>query len=213
MLFWHVLTRLGEAEILLPMALLTALVLVRRVETRRLAGWWLVLLIAAAGITTLSKLAFMGWGFGSASVNFTGVSGHAMFSSAIYPLLLRTYVGGATPGRQGWALRAGCAVALVVGLSRIAIGAHSLSEVLAGWLLGGCVTLALLAFAERARLQAPALLLCALLAWGALMPLHMQASQTHSMVTGLALKLSGRSQPYTRAELLRRTDEQTKTGP
>ena len=42
---WHLLTRLGEAEILLPVAALTALALLRKPATRPLALRW-VLLVA-----------------------------------------------------------------------------------------------------------------------------------------------------------------------
>lgn len=203
MFIWPVLTRLGEAEILLPVAVLTALVLVWQRDTRRQALLWMACLFVAASLTTLSKLAFIGWGLGSAALNFTGVSGHAMFSSSIYPLLLRTYLGGALGSRQRWALLLGCAVALVVGLSRIVIGVHSVSEVLAGWLLGAAVTAAVLLWAEPASMRARPLLPALLVAWVCVMPVQMQASQTHSLVTALALKLSGHALPYTRSDLVR----------
>lgn len=210
MSFWPILTRLGEAEILLPMALLTALLLFRQRETRRLALLWMALLLTAATLTTLSKLAFMGWGLGSAALNFTGVSGHAMFSSAIYPLLLRSYLAGAQSGRDRWALLLGAALALLVGLSRLALGVHSVSEVLAGWLLGGGATGTVLLCAQPAGMRVRALLPALLLAWVALMPLHLQPSQTHSQLTRLALQLSGRAHAFTREELLQGTSAQEK---
>ena len=90
-LFWHLLTRLGEMQILLPAALLAMLAMFRRPEARPLAGWWGVFLMTAALITTASKVAFMGWGLGSAELDFTGISGHAMFAAAVYPLLIRVF--------------------------------------------------------------------------------------------------------------------------
>jgi hypothetical protein len=39
--FWHLLTRLREAQILLPAALLAALALLRRPDARPLAAWWM----------------------------------------------------------------------------------------------------------------------------------------------------------------------------
>lgn len=203
MTFWPVLTRLGEAEILLPVTVLTAALLFRNSATRHLAWLWMALLGAAATLTTVSKLAFIGWGLGSAAIDFTGVSGHAMFSSSIYPLLLRAYLGGTTPLRQRAALVLGALLAVVVGASRIAIGVHSLSEVLAGWMLGAVVTGVVLRWAQGAQLRVRALLPMVLLAWVAIMPVQMQASQTHSLVTAVALRLSGRSLPFERADLLR----------
>jgi hypothetical protein len=147
-----------------------------------------------------------------------------MFSSAVYPLLLRSYMGnaaGAVPtrgsgsasvsapsGRQGLALLVGAAIALLVGVSRIVIGAHSFSEVLAGWLLGAAVTLLVLRLAGNGGVRVRPLLLLVLGAWLAAMPVHLQPSQTHSMVTRLALKLSGRVVPFTRSDMLLHASKQ-----
>ncbi len=48
--------------------------------TWRMAAGWLVLLGAAIGVVTVTKLAFLGWGVGVRELDFTGVSGHAMLS-------------------------------------------------------------------------------------------------------------------------------------
>jgi membrane-associated phospholipid phosphatase len=213
MTFWPLLTRLGEAEILLPVAVFTALLLLLQQGTRRQACLWMALLFSAAALTTLSKLAFIGWGLGFAAINFTGVSGHAMFSSAVYPLLLRSYAGIASVGdaqidskrRQRLALSAGAALAMLVGVSRIAIGAHAFSEVLAGWLLGAVVTLLVLRLAGNGAVRVHPVLVVVLGAWLDTMPVHLQPSQTHSMVTRLALVLSGRALPYTRSDMLQET--------
>jgi hypothetical protein len=88
--FWYLFTRLGEVQILLPAALLAMLVLSRRADTRPLATLWLGLLTLGALLTTASKIAFIGWGIGSAALDFTGISGHTMFAASVYPLLLGT---------------------------------------------------------------------------------------------------------------------------
>ncbi|NVO05229.1 MAG: phosphatase PAP2 family protein [Rhodoferax sp.] len=201
--YWHFITRLGEAEILLPAALLTAGALLARPHTRRLALGWMALLALAATLTTASKLAFIGWGLGSAAMNFTGVAGHAMFASAIYPVLMLTFVPGASRSRWHFALGLGLALALLVAISRLAVGAHSLSEVLAGLLVGGSVTAATLAWYPSTGLAMRPIVPALLLAWVAVTPFQLQASQTHSLVTRLALAMSGHEAPYTRAELLR----------
>ena len=87
--FWHLVTRLGESGIVLPVAITAAIWLLVDSREPRSAWFWLVPLGVAASITTVTKLAFLGWGIGSATFNFTGISGHAMFSAAIYPVLLR----------------------------------------------------------------------------------------------------------------------------
>ncbi len=201
--FWQLITRLGEAEILLPLALLCALAWARHADKRRAALLWMALLVLAAALTTATKVAFIGFGIGVAAINFTGISGHAMFASAIYPLLMLTLLGAGTVTRRQLALALGCALALLVAVSRVQVGAHSWSEVAAGVLVGGAVTALVLALAETGHSVLRPLVPALFLAWMALTPLHLQASSTHSLVTRLALGLSGHVQPYTRTEMLR----------
>jgi hypothetical protein len=84
---WTVVTRLGEAQILLPALVSVSAWLAWRVAAPRTAAWWLGLTAVAALVTTATKLAFIGWGLGSAPLDFTGLSGHAMFAAAVLPLL------------------------------------------------------------------------------------------------------------------------------
>lgn len=207
MSFWHLLTRLGEAEILLPVALLTAAALLLREGKRKLALVWLALIAGAAVLTTASKIAFIGWGLGVAAINFTGISGHTMFASAIYPLLLVTLVARGARASFWWALGLGCAMALLIGISRIMVGAHSWSEVLAGWLVGGAATALVFALCGTERMVLRPLVPLLLLAWVSVTPVQMPGSQTHSLVTRLALGLSGHVVPYTRRDLLRSAEK------
>ncbi len=203
LLFWHLLTRLGEMQILLPAALLAMLTMLRRPEARPLAGWWGVLLMVAALITTASKLAFMGWGIGSAELDFTGISGHAMFAAAVYPLLLGTLASHISTTGQRLAVGAGFVLALLVGLSRLEVGAHSVSEVMAGLLLGGAVSVTTIARAGLPRAVMGMVLPALVAVWLLVMPVHAAPTKTHNLVTRLSLMLSGHSTPYTRASLLR----------
>ena len=200
--FWHLITRLGEMQILLPAALLALLTMLRRPDSRPLAGWWLVFLLASALLTTASKLAFMGWGIGSAAMDFTGISGHAMFAAAVYPLLLGTLASHASPLVQRLAIGAGFMLALLIGISRLEVGAHSVSEVIAGLLLGGTASAGAMALARLPRAVIGPVLPVLIAAWVGVMPLHAPPSQTHDLVTRLALRLSGQQTPHTRANLL-----------
>ena len=203
LVFWTLLSRLGEAQIVLPSALLAALVLLRNVETRRLAVWWMVSLGGAIALTTVTKIAFIGWGVGYAALDFTGISGHAVFASAVYPLLFGTLLVPRAPrGGRGVVIGAGFLLALLIGISRVIIGVHSVSEVVAGLLLGGGVSALMLGVLRLPRVATSPIFPVALVLFVALMPIHAPASVTHSAVTHLSLLLSGKKVPHTRVDLL-----------
>jgi membrane-associated phospholipid phosphatase len=201
---WHLFTRLGEAQILLPTALIVVATMLRRADARPLAAWWLALLSVATLVTTASKVAFIGWGIGWPRLNFTGISGHAMFAAAVCPLLLGTLAARASRVGRYLAVATGGSLAVLIGVSRVVIGVHSVSEVLAGLLVGGVASTAVFALVRRlpGGVVGPAVPAVILL-WLVLMPLHAPASTTHSLITSISLTLSGREVPYTRTEMLR----------
>lgn len=170
-----------------------------------------MLLGLATLLTTASKVAFIGWGVGWPALNFTGISGHAMFAAAVYPLLLGTLSSRAGPTGRRLAVIAGSLLALLVGVSRMVIGAHSGSEVLAGLLLGRAASAAALALIRLPADLISPLIPAAVALWLALTPAHAPPSQTHSMVTQLSLKLSGHATPYTRADMLREWEQRQTT--
>lgn len=201
--YWYVITRFGEVQNLLPAALWVCLVLVRAEATRAFAFRWLFWLVLVTLVDTASKIVFIGWGVGVASWNFTGFSGHAMFSAAIYPLLMATLAAKWSPGWQKAALGVGLALAAVVCVSRVMVNAHSVSEVVLGWLLGSGVTLLAIATPGLQRLTWRPYVPVLLTLWMALAPLLAPPVPTHWAVTRLALLLSGRAHPYTRLDLHR----------
>lgn len=207
---WHPLTRLGESQLLLPLALLSLILLWRSPGQRPLARRWAWGLVAAVGLTTASKLAFMGWGWGSAGWDFTGFSGHAMCAGAVLPLL--AWLGLRGQARAAWRRGGLClafALAALIAYSRLPVGAHSPSEALTGYLLGAAASAWALLRAvpepvpagpsRRLPSLVPGLLMLALLA----LPHWSPPARTHQWVTRLALELSGRSHPYTRHQLHR----------
>jgi membrane-associated phospholipid phosphatase len=200
---WHLVTRLGESQLVLPVAVLAAVVLLRLPGGGPLARLWMAMLAASVLLTLATKIAFIGWGWGSASLDFTGVSGHAMVATAVYPLLFGTIAAQwPRPGRA-MTIGAGISLALLVGLSRLAVQAHSTSEVVAGLLLGGVVSAAGLCLVRPPPAALSAWIPAAIAGWLALTVLHAPASATHDLVTRLALELSGHDRPYTRAGMHR----------
>ena len=200
---WQVITPLGESLILMPAVGVLAAWLLPRDRGSTLVWRWLLAVGAAAAITACSKIAFMGWGVGSAQWNFTGISGHTMFATAVYPLLLRTIVSTAPARYHPWSIVAGFVLATLIGISRVRIGAHSWSEVIAGYGLGGLASLLVLALAYVPPARPPRWLLAGVALWLGVMMVGAPPSPAHGWITQVALTLSGRQAPYTRSDLFR----------
>jgi membrane-associated phospholipid phosphatase len=214
-LFWLGVTRLGEAQILLPAFFAGALwlalarpagargrlargdALAHDHPARRSAWRWVAAIVATTAVTTASKVAFLGFGIGIATLDFTGFSGHSMYATAILPVLAAIIA-----GRTGAVV--GVLLALLITYSRVNLGAHSTSEAIAGMVLGSAAAGWTLAdyLAHPGAVRAPWWLPLLLVGWLAFVPLRAPPSRTHDVVVSLALKLSGRSRPYTRFEQL-----------
>lgn len=208
--FWHLLTRLGEAQVLLPLAALAVLGLWACPQQRPVVRRWLLGFLAAFLLTTVSKVAFMGWGMGIASWDFTGFSGHAMSAASVLPLLAWLGLQACrSPGVRVAGLGAAVGLAAVIAYSRLPVGAHSASEAVLGFVLGVAASWYAL---HRARpsvsdasssrvLRRSAALAVVMLAVLTAAPWVSPPTRTHQWVTALSLKLSGRPHPYTRQQL------------
>jgi membrane-associated phospholipid phosphatase len=204
---WGLITRLGEAQILLPAMLVVCLWLMQA-GAGRLARTWAGCTALAAALTTLSKVAFLGWGIGWAALDFTGISGHAMFAAAILPVLMRCIAAPAPRPWQQAAALLGVVLALVIAASRVRTGAHSVSEVVIGLAVGAAASLATVVRVPLPpTLPAPRALAVGLVLWLLVGPVGSPPSVTHGLVTRLALALSGQERPYTRARTLRQHRE------
>jgi membrane-associated phospholipid phosphatase len=187
----------------------------RQTDLRALLWRWGVLFALAALLTTLTKVAFIGWGWGIASLDFTGISGHALFAASAYPLLLRLMLAYQTPPWQRVAWVAGFALAAVVAVSRAMVGVHSMSEIVSGFVLGSLVGLLSIPH-WRVRDVAPSLVLPLVVAlWFAFhLPVPQQggmpAINTHGLVTRLALMLADRDKPFRRIDLHRAAEPAVK---
>jgi membrane-associated phospholipid phosphatase len=205
---WQLVTRLGEAQILLPMLAAVLAWFVARLKALAVARAWVLCIALATMLTTASKIAFIGYGLGWAPWNFTGISGHAMFAAAVMPLLAATVASTATPRVHGWTLLGGYLVAGLIAWSRVRLGAHSGSEALAGWLLGSAASGMALWRAEAPHTHAPKAMVVGAVVWLLVTPVGAPPSPTHGWVTRIALALSGHEVPYTREWMLRRYEQQ-----
>ena len=197
--YWSVATHLGSASLMLPVLVILAVGLGQGGEGVAL-GRWLGGFALAAGLTLTSKILFMGWGLGIPALDFTGISGHTLLASAVLPLLGGWIFKGDGRSWHRGAAALGFVLAALVGVSRVVLGAHSVSEVLAGFALGAAVSgLALGSLRGFARNPTIFMALPLVL----LLALHSGASTylpSHQFERALALSLSGRTVPYGRSD-------------
>jgi membrane-associated phospholipid phosphatase len=195
---WLSITQMGSVGVMIPLALAVAAWLALGYPWR-FSAYWLLLLAGASGLVFVTKIAFLGWGIGYREWDFTGISGHAMVASAVLPVALFV---ACLPGR-GWLRALGAAAGVLagvaVGVSRILLNAHSVSEVIAGCALGAFAAVLFVAFAWRAEAgklsPAPVALSLAFVA----ITLHGVPVPTQRWVTDIALHLSGHDLPFIRA--------------
>ena len=193
--------RLGEAQILLPAMLVCALWLALRARWPALALAWLLLTGLGALVTTASKIGFLGFALGYAPLDYTGVSGHALFATATLPVLMRLGLG---PWllRQRWRASAlGLAVAAVVSYGRVHNGLHSGSEALLGFAMGAFASLWPMARFGLPAVRVPLWMPVFLGAWVIALSFGAPPSRTHDWVTSISMQMSGRALPYRRWEM------------
>lgn len=133
---WQLISFFGDSTVLLPSAAALFIVLMLRKTSRLLAWQWSLLFGITGAIVCASKLAFMGWGLGIRELDYTGFSGHSALSAAFWPIFLWLLSARFSASLQKAAVATGYILAAVVGYSRLVIHAHSVSEVIAGLLLG-----------------------------------------------------------------------------
>ena len=132
---WQLISFFGDSTVLLPSAAALFIVLMLRKTSRLLAWQWSLLFGITGAIVCASKLAFMGWGWvfaswitpaSAATQRFPRPSG---LSSCGCLVLVFPRVCKSSRRHRLYSGRCG-------GYSRLVIHAHSVSEVIAGLLLG-----------------------------------------------------------------------------
>ncbi|HSY28063.1 MAG TPA: phosphatase PAP2 family protein [Burkholderiaceae bacterium] len=200
MIFWIVITRVGDSMILVPIALAIAVWLAAG-RTWKMAFSWCVLFGLAMLAVIATKLAFIGWGIGSASLDFTGFSGHATRAAAVFPVLFYLLLQSPSCPKNALATLSGMAVASIITISRVVVHAHSISEALSGWLLGTLVSLMFLWGARSSTILLPRrwLLLPSLIFLFSAP--FLKPAPAQQLITSAALFLSGHTQAFDRVKL------------
>ena len=200
--YWQLITQLGSSSLLMPILIIGVIGLLLS-RQKKAVYLWIFSLGIAVSLTLLSKILFLGWGIGIVSLDFTGISGHTMLATSILPLLFFSVEQNSTTKFRNIGLWFGLLLSLAVGISRVVLGMHSISEVVAGWIFG-LVVCFIAVNAIKSHRQGVAYLqltiLILVLAFGSMTPNYIPA---HESAIKLALYLSGHDKPYTRADLLK----------
>ena len=193
MIFWAAFTKLADSNFTMPLAALLA-VWLASARAWKPFFQWSFLFGTGIVLVVATKIAYIGWGAGIAAIDFTGISGHAMRATAIAPALMAILLQKQTRQLQQLGLLAGLIFGIAIGISRLAIHVHSVSEVVSGCLLGAIVSLG---FAWLIR-NRPIIFDRKLLVIGviALLPvLTLKPAPTESWMESVAYYLSGKERP------------------
>ena len=138
-------TDFGDQAVLLPLAAGVVLVFV-------MAGWrrgamaWALAVAGTLALTLVLKLGFLACGPLLLIDHLRSPSGHTAAGAAIYGGLLAMMARRAT-GHGRWTAACALSAALIIGASRLALGAHTGLEVAMGGAVGVCGALAAERFA------------------------------------------------------------------
>lgn len=205
---WQWVSFFGDSTVLLPSAAAVFMVLFLRRPSRQIAWQWGLLFGITGAIVSASKLAFMGWGISIRELDFTGFSGHTALSTAFWPIFLWLLCTRGSIALRRTAMVMGYLLAGLVGYSRLAIHAHSPSEVIAGLLLGACGS-ALFLLLQRNSSR----VIDVQLSWGGVLSLIIipvvllnigTKAPTQSLLGEIAVKLGPLEKPFTRADMHKR---------
>jgi membrane-associated phospholipid phosphatase len=139
------LTDFGDPYLTVPAALAIQCWL-SATRQRNAARCWATGFVCGAGLVALTKFVYAGWNVGIPVLHFTGISGHTMLSASVYPVAAAICAYHSSPATTRRSIQMGALFSLAIGVSRVACGYHSWSEVVSGWLLGGYVALLTLRF-------------------------------------------------------------------
>lgn len=198
--WWNAVSFTADMSVLGPAGVAIAVWLLVSRQWRLVLGWSLwygggMLLVV------LSKLAFIGWGLGSAALDFTGVSGHAMRAGAVFPVLMYVVLQRAPRSWRQAGVLFGVAYAVLVAISRVVVQAHSVSEAVSGCLLGLAVAFGFMWQARGAvNFAVSHALALASLGLMVLITFKAEPMPTEDWLQKIALRLSGHERVFSRAD-------------
>jgi hypothetical protein len=195
MIPWKLIIDIGHTAVMLPLAGAIAAWLIAG-RAWKMALCWCVMFAAGLSLVALSKIAFLGWETGIPSLDFKALSGHALCSTAVIPVLFFVVLQGASTSWRTGGVVVGIGVSVALGVLLVHFKFHTASEVIPSFMLGTTVSLGYIRIATT--LPAPRinrwtvpLSMIVFVVFFSLKP----SSINHRLVD-VALHLSGRDRPY-----------------
>lgn len=206
MITWTQITGIGDSVVMLPAAAAIAAWLVTG-RAWRMAWCWCILFGTGLTIVAATKIAFIGWGIGSSALDFTGLSGHAMRAAAVFPVAFYLLLHKSSRLVRNAGVVLGAMVGALIGISRVAVNHHSISEAVAGYAMGSAIGLGFI----LASSQSPKPFLNRWIIGFSLLALlptsYAEPAPTDQWMNTVALYLSGHDKPYVRTTGRRATGQ------
>jgi hypothetical protein len=199
MIPWMTITNLGDMTAMTPLAATIGIGLALG-RSWRMALWWAFFIGASLFVVAASKIAFIGWCVGSPRFDFTGFSGHAMRATAIAPVLFYLLLQNSTREIRLIGVALGLFFGIIIGVSRLVLHDHSVSEVIAGWALGASVSMGFIYILRSSTHFVLNRWLIALCTVAVLAIPYAEPAPTQRWLVTLTLMLSGHDQACTRSD-------------
>lgn len=195
MITWIKIIHLGDPTVLIPAATAIAAWLVAG-RAWRMALWWCLLFTVGVALVVASKITFIGWGSGIPSLDFKALSGHAMLTTAVIPVMFFLLLQWATPVVRTAGVLLGIVFSVLMCILLVMGNYHSISETVAGFIIGAIVSFS---FIWRSDNLSTVRLNRWLIPFGALAFLagwFIHPSSIEHWMTSIALYFSGHVEPY-----------------
>lgn len=195
MISWTKIVHLGDTVVMIPVAAAIAAWLVTG-RAWRTALWWCLIFTAGITLVAASKIAFLAWGSGIRSLDFKAISGHAMSTTAVIPVMFYLLLQRSPPITRAYGVLLGIVFGALMGILLVVLNEHSVSEAAAGCVIGGIVSLGFIWLSATSPMPSlngwliPFSVLAFLAVW------YAEPSSVEYWMTRVALYLSGRDKPY-----------------
>lgn len=162
----------------------------------RMALCWSLFFTTGICLVAASKIAFLAWGVGIRSLDFKALSGHAMRTTAVMPVLFYLLLQRSPILVRIAGVVFGVVIGVIMGVFLVVLNFHSISESIAGCVLGGFVSLGFIWISgtmpapHQNHWLLPFSLLTFLSLW------YLKPFSLMNWLVHIALYLSGHDEPY-----------------